>query len=123
MVHRSSAVIISEAVCTIMLAKIVYQLHGHHNTKNSDHLEDQVSKSCVAIRTTTWKVQHGCLRLTLSDSALACSTNGVIKISDPPPTRPNKQKYQRRDIQLQKTCTKVRPRCSLYRVVDQNCLP
>ena len=76
--HGSSAAAIAEAVCAIMMAKIVDHLQGHPNTKNVNHLEEQLVKSCVAVYTTTWRGQHGCLPIALSDSTLARATNGVL---------------------------------------------
>ena len=83
MSHGSSAAAISKAVRAIMMAKIVNPLHVHPNTKNVDHLEDQLAKACATVHTTAWKGQHGCLPLALSDSALTCTTNGAITSSDP----------------------------------------
>ena len=85
MAHRYSAATIAEAVCAIMMEKIVYNLHSRPNTKTFDHLKDQLAKSCAAVRTTAWKGQHGCLQLALIEFSLASATNSAITSSDPPP--------------------------------------
>ena len=58
--------------------KNVEYLHSHPSTKNSDHLEEQLSKACAAVCTTAWRGQHGYLLLGLSYSALNRATNGVV---------------------------------------------
>ena len=52
MVHGSSAAAIAKAVRAIMMAKHVDHLHGHPNTKIFDQMEQQLTKSCAAVRTT-----------------------------------------------------------------------
>ena len=84
MSHGSSAAAISKAVRAIMMAKIVNPLHVHPNTKNVDHLEDQLAKACSAVHTTSWKGQNGCLPLALSDFTLIRATNGAITIINIP---------------------------------------
>ena len=61
MAHGSSAAAIAETVRAIMRARNVDHLHGHPNTENVNHLEEQLAKSCAAVRTTAWRGQHVCL--------------------------------------------------------------
>ena len=121
--HGSSAAAIAEAVCAIMMAKIVDHLQGHPNTKNVNHLEEQLGKIlCCRIHhhmeRPTWlptdrpERLHPCPR-----------HQRRVNKQKPPPPRPNKQIYQWRQIRLRETCSRSRPRCSLDRVVNQNHLP
>ena len=92
MSHGSSTAAIAEAVRSIMMAENMEHLHGHPNTKNINHIEEQLAKACGAVRTTSWKVQHVCLPIALSDSALARATNVMLTSSDLPlPYKINKE--------------------------------
>ena len=89
--HGSSNAAIAEAVCAIIMAKNADHLHSHPNTEIFDYLKKKLAKACAAIRTTAWRVQHGCLPLSLSNSALACATNSMItRINLPLPDKINK---------------------------------
>ena len=65
--------------------------HVYPKTENVDRLEEQLAKSCAAVRTTAWRGQHICLPLALSYSVLDRATNGVLTSSDLPlPEKLNK---------------------------------
>ena len=92
MAHGSSTAAIVKAVRSIMMEIYIDHLHCHPNTKNVNHIEEKLAKACGAVHTTSWKVQHVCLPLALSDSALARATNYMLTSSDLPlPYKINKE--------------------------------
>ena len=78
MANGASAEATNESVRAIMMEISLKNLIGHPNTENVDHLEEQMEKNCFSVRTTAWGGCHGCLTLTLSNTALSTATKVTV---------------------------------------------